>query len=69
MSGYKDSMCWATPAEVAEWRNRQDEQHEQDESSVAADRHVSREYRDDAGQQVSGCIRQFEPFVPDGFLL
>jgi hypothetical protein len=69
MSGYKDSMYWATPDEVAEWRKRQDEQQRQNESQAAADGYVSYEYRADAGQQMSGRIRQFEPFVPDGFLL
>lgn len=67
MSGYKDSMYWASPDEVAEWRKRQDTQT-QDESP-ADDGFVSYEYRDNDGHQVSGCIRPFEPFVLDGFLI
>jgi hypothetical protein len=64
ISGYKDSMDWASPDEVAEWRNRQDEQ--QQSESLADDGYVSYQYRDDDGHQVSGCIRSFEPFVLDG---
>lgn len=57
-------MDWASPDEVAEWRNRQDEQ--QQSESLADDGYVSYQYRDDDGHQVSGCIRSFEPFVLDG---
>ncbi|MFN7946535.1 MAG: hypothetical protein U0Z53_14390 [Blastocatellia bacterium] len=60
-------MFWATPDEVAEWRNCQGEQP-QDESP-ADDGYVSYEYRDENGHLVSGCFKKPEPILLDGFLI
>ena len=66
-------MYWATPDEVAEWRERQTanerEQPQPQVKTPAKPAYRSFTYRDENGHRVSATIRCAEPEMIEGYLV
>ncbi len=64
-------MYWATPEEIAEWHEHQNEKEQaQPQAEIPAKpAYRSFTYRDENGHRVSASVRRSEPVVIDGFLI